>query len=173
MSSKCFDAYDYLQEQFRLYSIVIKFIYDQAMPRINLLTTALICIQLISVMVISFVIISRMKTYFRSGKKNRFQVELARSTSELKALEMKTISIDNDYSKNINKQHLEQKISKTSVDSGRSDVSEILKSIEELDRKVAEDLRSIRLIGNVDDSAPGSLDSELKKFKLYPQLYIE
>ena len=103
LRDKCLDASDYLQEQFQLYSIAAKFIYQQAAPRINSFTTVLICIQITSVLIISFVFFSRIKMLFQGNKKIKLQcgetieaVRVNRRIPELKALALKAISTDSD-----------------------------------------------------------------------------
>ena len=107
ISTKCLDASDYIQEQFELYSIATKFIYEQAAPRINPLTTALIGIQLTSIAIIVFVIVSRFKIYLRNDRKITLQcgetiavVRAVRDKSdripELKALALNAITAESD-----------------------------------------------------------------------------
>lgn len=105
--SKCLDASEHLQEQFQLYSIAAKFIYDQAAPKINTLTTALICVQITSILIISFVIFARIKSSLHHNKKIKLRsgetIEVVRTKTkrnpnirihELRSLALQAISAD-------------------------------------------------------------------------------
>jgi hypothetical protein len=118
-SDMCVDSFNYFQDKFQLYSIVAKFIYQQAAPRINLLTTALIFIQAISILIISFVIVSRIKIYWNKTEKVVLEcgesIEVVRINrncrkSDIKELALKTISSDSD------RKEKELKISATDIE---------------------------------------------------------
>lgn len=69
LCSKLLDASDYIQEQAELYFIVAKFVYQQAAPRINPLTTLLIFIQAVSVFTLLYACVSRIKSSLLVTKK--------------------------------------------------------------------------------------------------------
>lgn len=81
--SKVADASSYLQEQAELYFIVTKFILEQAIPRINPLTTLLICIQAASIATILYAVISRLRARLHVNKKIKVNVGVQMEEIEL------------------------------------------------------------------------------------------
>lgn len=69
LCSKLLDASDYIQEQAELHFVVAKFVYQQAAPRINPLTTILIFIQSVSIVVILYVCVLAIKKKLCVSKK--------------------------------------------------------------------------------------------------------
>lgn len=69
LCSKLLDASDYLQEQAELYFIVAKFVFKQAAPRINPLTTLMIFIQAVSIVTILICCALAVKKHLRANKK--------------------------------------------------------------------------------------------------------
>ena len=69
LCSKILDSSNYIQEQAELYFIVTKFIFEQAIPRIDPLTTLLILVQATSIAIIMYVLMSRIKANLRGNKK--------------------------------------------------------------------------------------------------------